>query len=179
MARPLDRERASHGEHSGFGASGRNDKPGAAVRGSVGGGDVKDITGLLGGDPATAERECAMERTLKDDPNHGVECVRGELFGAGEEVAGGVVHEGIDAAEWGAEFLFRCGDGGLDGGEVAHVGTSIGGAGAFGSNVGNGLLQRVFTAANEEQGGAEIGKAEGHRAAEAGSPTGDEDRTTF
>ena len=170
-----DGERARHGEDACFGAGRRHHVAGAGICGGVGGDDVEDVAGFFGGDPFAAEDERAVECAGEDDADYGVEGVGREFFAAGDEIAGGVVDERVD----GAEFFFGGGDHAFNGCEVANVGDAVGGLRAFGANVVGGLLQGFFAAAGEKNIGAEFGEAQGHGAAEAGAASGDEDCAAF
>src|SRR5215472_1564196 len=68
---PLDREGRGEGKDAGLGAGGRNHVTRAAIRGSVGGGDIQDIAAQLFGNAAASEGLGAVKCAIKNDADDG------------------------------------------------------------------------------------------------------------
>jgi hypothetical protein len=75
----------------------------------------------------------------------------------GDEMTGGIVDKGVDAAKLG----FPGGNRVFDSGEVLHVGQGVGGRLPLDANGFDGFLQRSFAADDEEQGCTEFGESTG------------------
>mgnify|MGYP001114608555 CR=1 FL=1 len=144
------------------------------VRRSVaypGRGDRDDVAGLLGRDPALADRLGHVERAVHDDVGDGVEAARRQLLGARDEIAGGVVDEVGEAAvaKDGLHHL-------LDRERVADVDAVTGDAAAMEIHqLGRGLVAHDLAPAADVHFGAELEEARRHRLAEARAAAGHED----
>jgi len=160
---PLDGERAGEREHSCFGARGGDDETGAAICCGVSGDDAEDVAGLFFLDPVLAEDLCAVEAAVEDDADDGVESVGGKFFGAGHEIAGGVVDDRVDFAD----FFFGGLRGGFYGGVIAYVAGGVGGGAACLLDFIAYGFEGLGAASDDEYVGAESGEVEGHGAAES------------
>src|SRR5260370_42116295 len=88
---PLDGEAASEGFDSCF-RNGRGDDI-SGSDGSVGGGNAEDCATVTGLEPAAAACHGGVQRAHEHDADDRFESARGEVFGAGGGVGGGVVDE--------------------------------------------------------------------------------------
>src|SRR5262249_14520159 len=108
---------------------------------------------------------------VEDDAEHGVDGARRQVLGAGDEVAGGVVDEGVERAH-GPDLLEH----GLDSGGVADVAAvGLDFAPGFSAELGGRLGQPLLAAAADDELGAELEEAPAHAEAEAGAAAGDQD----
>ena len=112
--RPLDRERARHRQHAGFGAGGV-DHAGHA-RPGVGGDDVEDLAASAF-DHAASEIARAEEGTVEHDAEHAAPGARRESFRRAQKIAGGVVDQQVQ----GPTALAELERGAFDLGRLAHV----------------------------------------------------------
>src|SRR5207253_613353 len=97
-----------------LGAGGRHDKARAAVGRRIGGHDVQHIPARFARHPALAKNLRAVKRAVQHDTYDSVKRVGRELFGASNEIAGGVVDERMDFSE----LLLRFSRGSFDGAVV-------------------------------------------------------------
>ena len=108
---------------------------------------------------------------MEDDAEHGIDGARRQVLGAGDEVAGGVVDEGVERAD-GPDLLQH----GVDGGGVADVAAvDLDFAPGFRGELGGGLGEDLLAAAADHEFGAELEEAAAHAEAQAGAAAGDED----
>jgi len=124
---------------------------------------------VVGFEPAASAGHGGVDGAVEHDADDGFESARGKFFGAGDEISGGVVDKDI---EWG--FAPDGIDHGFDGVEVADVAGDCVDA-ALGAEFRGGLLENVFAATADVDGGSEFEEAMGHGLAEAGASAGDED----
>jgi hypothetical protein len=141
----------------------------------VGGDDVENVAAGFSGDPAAGQRVGAVERAVENDADHGVKGIGRKFFGAGDKVAGGVVDQRVHVAIFGFGGVHQE----LDGSGVTDVAGGEGGMAAGGADFVSGFLEGLFAAAGEKKSRAELGEAQGHRAAQAGAATGDENDAVF
>src|SRR5581483_7988238 len=163
---PFDGETAGEGLHAGFGNGRGDDVSGAGAGGAVGGDDIEDGGGMFGGEPATSASHGHVDGAHKDDAEDGVPGARGEIFGAGEEVAGCVVDEDVERA-FPPDAFYELFDGLLIA-DVAAEAVDVAAEGRAGG------LEDFFAASANVDGGAELEIALGHGAAESGAAAGDE-----
>src|SRR5208337_1915068 len=160
-------EAAGEGFDSGLGNRRGNDV-GRAYR-CVGGGDAEDGPGVRGLEPAASAGHGAVQRAHEHDVDDGVPRAGREVFGAGDEVAGGVVDEDVEGS------LAPDGiDHGFDGFKTADV-AGEGVDGSLGREFGSGLFENFCAAAADVDRGSEFEEAFGHAFAEAGASAGDQD----
>ena len=108
---------------------------------------------------------------MQHDAEHRVDGARRQLLGAGDEVAGGVVDEGVERTD-GPDLLEH----GVDGGGVADVAAvGLDSAPGFRAELGGRFGQHLLAAAADDELGAELEEAAAHAEAEAGAAAGDED----
>ena len=108
---------------------------------------------------------------MENDVEHRIDGARRQVLGAGDEVAGGVVDEGVERTH-GPDLLQH----GVDRRGIAHVATmGLDSAPGLGREPGGGLGQSMLAAAADDQFGAELEEAAAHAEAEAGAAAGDED----
>ena len=166
---PLDGEAAGEGFDSGFGNSGRHDV--GRANGRVRGGNAEDGTAVRGFEPAAAAGQGAVEGSHEHDADNGVPCAGRKVFGAGDEVSGGVVDEDVERelrSRWSRSWLRRRRDCERRRG---WRGLCLRFLGEFGG----GLLEDFFAAAADVDRGSEFEEALGHAFAEAGAAAGDQD----
>ena len=153
----------------------RNHETRAAIRRSVGRRDAQNIAGLFLRDPSAGEGLRAVKRAVEHDADHGVEGVGGKFFRASHEISGGVVDDGVDAAEFGVGFV----GGGFDGSEIADVARGVSGRASGFMDGLAGFLERFFAAADDEHFRAERREVQRHGAAQAGAAAAQEDGAVF
>src|SRR5579863_3970651 len=116
----------------------------------------------MGGlEPAASAGHGAVEGAHQDNVDDGVPCAGGKLFGAGDEISGGVVDENVERG-FGPDGV----DHGFYGFETANV-AGDGVDRAFGGELSGGLLEDFYAAAADVDGGSEFEEALGHALAEA------------
>jgi len=121
--------------------------------------------------PPSFSAMSAIETAIEDDADDRVEGIGREFFGAGHEIAGSVVDDGVDAAEL---LVGEIRDG-FDSAIVADVTSGKGRGAAAAVNFVADFLERLFAASGEEHSRAEHGEVQSHGAAEAGAAAGQED----
>ena len=116
-----------------------------------------------------------MKRAVQHDTYDSVKRVGRELFGASNEIAGGVVDERMDFSE----LLLRFSRGSFDGAVVANIARGVGCLAAPPENLVTRFAKRVLTAAHEEYPRSQFGKPQSHGAAESGASAGEKDSPGF
>ena len=167
VARPLDRERARQRDDAGLRARAREDEAGAG-RG-VRRRDREHGAAALLVDPEPARRSRAVEGAVQNDRDDRGEAVRCQILGGTEEVSGGVVDEDVRDAH----RLLHARQRGIDLTGVPHVARRGRGAAAGGDDLGDDAIERLEAAPRHGDRRAQSGKANGHRAAQAGAASCD------
>ena len=170
VLRPLHGQRTRQRQHARLGRGRWHDVGGAGL--GVGGDDVEHAAAAARRDPAFAQRQRAIEGAVQHDAQHAVHgAVRQALRRAGE-VAGGVVHQHVDAVV----VLPDRGDHGVNRLRVAHVaGDGEHLAAVCRRHLCRGLAQHLVAAAGDRQLRAELEEALAHRAAQSRAAAGDHD----
>ena len=91
---PLDSETASQGFDSGFRDRGWYNV-GRAHRG-IGSGDAEDGARMTGVEPAASAGHGGVQRAEQHNADHGFERARRKLFGARDEISGGVGDKNVE-----------------------------------------------------------------------------------
>src|ERR1700678_328720 len=166
---PFDGEAARKCFNASFGNCGGNNIGGAD--GCVCSGNTKDGAGALGFEPAASTGHGAVQSSHEHDVDDGLPGARGKLFGARNEISGGIVNENI---EWG---LLPYGiDHRFDGIGIAHVTwKSVNGAFCRCGEFGGSSLENVFAAPADVDGCSKFEETLRHGFAKAGAAAGDED----
>jgi hypothetical protein len=110
----------------------------------------------------------AQERSVQHDIGHGIEPARAQIFGARDEVAGGVVDQ-VGERAGPEDFL----DHGVDRGRIANVdAVALDRAAVFAAEIGGGDIAYRLAASADEYVGAERQEFLDHSFAEPGAAAG-------
>ena len=172
---PFHRERSGHRQDARLGASGRHNVTRATICRGVGRGNIQDIAAEFFGDTPPGEGLGAMKSAVEDDADNRLKGIWRQLFRAGHEVSGGVIHQRIDLAP----VILGGGHSGLDGVVFPDVAGGVSGRAAIAVNLFAGLFEGFFAASDQEEPRPKLGEVQGHGAAKASATAGQEDGAAF
>jgi len=116
-----------------------------------------------------------MKSAVEDDADNRLKGIRRQLFRAGHEVSGGVVHQCIDFAP----VILCGGHSGFNGVVFPDVARGVSGRAAIAVNLFAGFLRGSSRRPMRKSRAPSFGEVQGHGAAEAGAAAGQEDGAAF
>jgi len=116
-----------------------------------------------------------MKGTIQHDTHNGVEGVGRKLFGASDEIAGGIVHERIDFAE----LLLGLPRGGFNGSVIANVTSGLSSGATKLANFLACRAKRLLAPAHQEYSRAQLRKAQCHGTPKSSAAASKEDDSPF